>query len=226
MWDVASSQRVNWFVANSHHVSDRIRKYYNRDSVVIYPPVNTDFYHPAREQDDYFLLVSALVPYKKVDLAIRTFNRMQKPLLIIGNGPEEKSLKALAGPTVRFMDYQDPPQLLTYYQKCRSLIFPGEEDFGIVPVEAQACGRPVIAFGHGGVRETVIGYNGSNERECSGVFFELQTEDELEKAVLKSLNVHWDSDFISHHARRFGSGRFMQEMKTFLNEKLTEFQDR
>jgi len=226
MWDVASSHRVDWFVANSRHVSHRIRKYYNRESAIIHPPVNTGFYQPGKEQEDYFLIVSALVPYKKVDLAIRVFNRLKKPLLVIGNGPEEKSLKALAGSTVRFMDFQEPAQLLSYYQNCLGLIFPGEEDFGIVPVEAQACGRPVIAFARGGALETVIGYDGSNEKKCTGVFFDVQNQEELEKAVLASLKLRWDFDFICEHAGQFGVKRFNSEMKKFVAEKLIESQSR
>jgi glycosyltransferase involved in cell wall biosynthesis len=218
MWDVTSSKRVDYFIANSNHVSMRLNKYYRRESMVIYPPVDTDYYKPADKSGEYFLIVSALVPYKKVDLAIKVFNKMQEPLLIIGDGPEEKRLKAMAKSNISFKKWQIPSALLQYYQDCRALLFPGEEDFGIVPVEAQACGKPVIAYNRGGLTETVIGYNGGNERKCTGIFFEEQNETALMNILEKFYSIQWDSSYIRNHAQRFSIDRFRNEIITELRK--------
>ena len=222
-WDVASSKRVDCFIANSNHVAMRIKKYYRRDSIVIHPPVETNFYKPADKIGEYFLIVSALVPYKKVDITIKVFNHLQKPLLIIGNGPEERRLKAMAGSNVSFKDWQPPSALLKYYQDCRALLFPGEEDFGIVPVEAQACGKPVIAYKRGGVTETVIGYNGDNDRKCTGVFFEEQNEKNILKAIEKFNSIQWNSEFIRHQAQKFSVNRFRDEITTVFRKFYTDY---
>ncbi|MDR3619016.1 MAG: glycosyltransferase [Paludisphaera borealis] len=157
-WDRDTSKRVSDFVAISETIRDRIAGCYHRDSHVIPPPVDTDFYDPAPDatpREDFYLIVSALVPYKRVDQAIDACNRSGRRLVIIGAGPERARLEALAGPTVTFLGWQSDQAIRDHYRRCRALIFPGEEDFGIVPVEALACGAPVIALRRGGVAETV-----------------------------------------------------------------------
>jgi glycosyltransferase involved in cell wall biosynthesis len=156
-WDRRTAQRVTHFVAISETVRRRIRECYQREAAVIYPPVDTDFYCPSPVQrEDFYLIVSAFAPYKRLDLAITACNRLHRPLVIIGTGQDEARLKALAGPTVQFLGWQPDEVIRERLRRCRALLFPGEEDFGIVPVEAQACGTPVIAFGRGGVTETTV----------------------------------------------------------------------
>ncbi|MCX8029925.1 MAG: glycosyltransferase, partial [Brevinematales bacterium] len=156
IWDRVSADRVDYFIANSKNVAKRIWKHYRRDSVVIYPPVRTDYFKISDIDEEYFLIVSRLVAYKRIDLAIETFNKLKLPLVIIGDGPEKEKLKRIANKNIKFLGRQPDEVVKEYYSKCRALIFPGEEDFGITPVEAQASGRPVIAFGKGGALETVI----------------------------------------------------------------------
>lgn len=223
MWDVASANRVDYFIANSRHVANRIGKYYRREAAVIHPPVDIASPRPGEATGDYYLIVSALVPYKRVELAVEVFNRLGKPLRIIGSGPEERRLKKMAGKTVHFLDWQPAEKLAGHYAGCRALIFPGEEDFGIVPVEAQACGKPVIAFAKGGALETVIGYDGSNEGACTGVFFREQGEVALAEAVAVVESLRWDAAFIRSHAQKFGKDRFTRQIKDFIEAKVQEF---
>ena len=165
MWDVTSSQRVDDFLAISKHVQRRIMKYYRRDAEVIYPPVDTRRFKPGTKKGDFFLIVSSLVSYKAVDVAVEAFNRLGYPLRIIGSGPEEQRLRAMARSNVAFLGWQRDEVVAEAYSRCRALIFPGEEDFGIVPLEAMASGRPVIAFGRGGALETIV----SSDRRGSGL---------------------------------------------------------
>src|SRR5207249_9289317 len=156
-WDRQTADRVDHFIAISRTVQRRIEECYNRSSIVIYPPVNTDFYCPAPvPREDYYLVVSAFAPYKRLDLAIEACNRLKRKLVIIGTGQAEARLRALAGPTVHFLGWQPNEIVRDHLRRCRALLFPGEEDFGIVPVEAQACGTPVIAYGKGGATETIV----------------------------------------------------------------------
>ena len=158
VWDRATAQRVTHFVAISRTIRERIALCYHRDSVVIPPPVDTMYYSPALpspERDDFYLVVSALVPYKRIDQAVAACTRLGRELVVIGKGPERARLEAMAGPTVRFLGWQPDEVIRDHYRRCRALLFPGEEDFGIVPVEAMACGAPVIALGRGGAAETV-----------------------------------------------------------------------
>lgn len=209
-WDFQSAARVDAFLANSHNVARRIRKYYRRDAVVVYPPVEVDRFQSSDCIEDFYLYVGQLVRYKRVDLAIEAFNSLGKPLVVIGDGEERDALEKLAGPTIRFLGRQDFDPLRDYYSHCRALIFPGEEDFGIVPVEAMASGRPVIAFGHGGALETVIPGK-------TGLFFNRQSAEELAAAVIRfeAMRDSFDRYSIIEHARRFSSDVFRM---SFLKE--------
>ncbi len=223
MWDVASANRVDWFIANSQHVANRIKKYYGRESTIIHPPVETDLFSVNEKNDNYYLIVSALVPYKRIDLAIQAFNEMKKPLLIVGEGPSLKRLQSLAGPTIQFIKWQPLTKLSKYYEGCKALIFPGEEDFGIAPVEAQLCGKPVIALGKGGALETIIGFDDHNEKKCTGIFFYDQNVESLIHAVSKFENLEWDTSFIHSNAKKFSKDRFKSEMMAFIEGKMEQF---
>lgn len=218
-WDIKSSKSVDYFIAISKYVQERIKRQYNRDSDVIYPPVDTDFFTPLTtisgvvSTTPYYLIVSAFAPYKKVDLAIETFNKLGLSLKIIGRGQDEKKLKKSAGKNVEFLGWCSQDELKKYYQNCRAVIFPGEEDFGIVPVEAQACGKPVIAYKKGGALETVI--NG-----ITGIFFEEQTPESLSAAVLKFENMEFNSHGARKSAERFGRKKFSELIKNYIDEKL------
>jgi len=223
MWDVTSSNRVDFFIANSKHVANRINKYYRREAEVIHPPVNTESFKKSNVSEDFYLVLSALVPYKKVDLAVDAFNQNGKSLIVVGDGPEKSRLTNLAKNNIKFVSGIDGDQLNEYYSKCKALIFPGEEDFGIVPVEAQSCGKPVIAFARGGALETVIGYDGNNEKKCSGIFFNNQTSESLIETIEKFEKLKWDTEFINNHAHKFNRNRFKDEISKFINCKTAEF---
>jgi glycosyltransferase involved in cell wall biosynthesis len=197
-WDRATAPRVTRFVAISRHVQDRIRRFYGRESDVVYPPVDTDRWTPdGAPPADFDLIASALVPYKKLDLAIEVYTRSGRALKVVGTGTEMARLKAMAGSTIEFLGWQPDAALLELYRRCRMLIFPGEEDFGIVPLEAQACGRPVVAFGRGGALETV-------KDGVSGVFFGEQTPAALRDAIGRCAATRWDAAAIRAHAETFG----------------------
>lgn len=220
-WDWAAAQRVDLFIANSRNVADRIRRHYGRDATVIYPPVDVDFFSPghadgrAAGEDDFYLVVGRLVPYKRADLAVEAFNHLHRALIIVGDGPERRRLEASARPHIHFAGVVSDDQLRDYYRQCRALVFPGEEDFGIVPVEAQACGRPVIAFGRGGVLESVVPGR-------TGVFFAEQTRDALAAAVRAFEGQRFAPDTIRAHAEQFSRQRFMREMTEFVTQAVAQ----
>jgi len=178
-WDVVASARVDRFVAISKHVAKRIRRHYGRSSEVIYPPVDCRRFQIHERIGDYYLVVSAFAPYKRIDLAIRACSELGRRLKVVGSGQDEARLKALAGPTVEFLGWRSDEEIADLYASCRAFIFPGEEDFGITPLEAMASGRPVIAYARGGALETVIG---SGPRP-TGVFFDEQTVPSLCRAI-------------------------------------------
>jgi glycosyltransferase involved in cell wall biosynthesis len=217
MWDVTSAARVDSFVANSATVARRIHRYYGAGSVVIHPPVDTDAFSIAAPSElaDYYLMAGELVSYKRPDLAVRAFNEMKLKLVVIGGGEMLDEIRRLAGPTITVLGTQPFDVLKQHYARCRALIFPGEEDFGMVPVEAMASGRPVVAFGRGGATETVA--NG-----ISGVFFAEQTVEAISSAVRSLAGIEIDSGKIAAHARQFGRDQFFQKMRTHIDRLLAE----
>jgi glycosyltransferase involved in cell wall biosynthesis len=216
VWDQATSMRVDHFIANSPVVADRIQKYYRREAVVIPPPVEASrfLFEPGTPPEDYFLIVSRLLPYKRIDLAIEACNRLQLPLVIIGGGRDEQRLKQLAGPTIRFMGRLSDEEVLRYYARCRALILPGEEDFGITPLEAQASGRPVIAFGAGGALASVVD-------GVTGVFFQAQSVDSLAATLATFDESRFDRQAIRNHALEFDKPRFHRRMLQFIEAKMS-----
>jgi glycosyltransferase involved in cell wall biosynthesis len=215
LWDVASANRVDEFIAISENVRERIKRHYNRDAAVIYPPVDTSFFRLSASSGNYFLMVTAMVPYKRVDMAVEAFNKLGEKLLIIGGGPDEKKLKAHAKRNIEFLGWQSQEALAEYYANCRALIFPGEEDFGIVPLEAMACGKPVIAYGKGGALETVVG-------SVTGVFFGEQTVESLVNAVKDFDESKFVQGAIREHALKFDKEIFRQRMKKYIESKFQE----
>ncbi len=225
IWDVSSSERVDQFFAISQHVQQRIKKYYRRDSIVIYPPVDCDFFKPPPEPlpaEDYFLMVTALVPYKRVDIAVEAFNRLGRRLIIIGDGPLFSKLKKMAKKNIEFLGWQKDKEVREYYQRCQALIFPGEEDFGIVPLEAQACGKPVIAYGRGGILETVIPYP---QKGATGILFSSPNPESLVESVIlfERVKDHFQPEEIRKNALRFDKKRFREEMLDSIRDQLGSF---
>jgi glycosyltransferase involved in cell wall biosynthesis len=217
-WDRRTADRVTHFVAISRTVQDRIRECYGRDSVVIYPPVDTDFYVPAPvPREDFYLVVSALAPYKRFDLAIEACTRLGRKLVVIGSGQDAARLKAAAGPEVAFLGWQPDEVIRDYLRRARALLFPGEEDFGIVPLEAQACGCPVIAFGRGGATETIRPLG--DAMEPTGVFFTEQSAGAVAEAIERFERD--PSQFDPRAARRqallFRKQRFETELFSYLD---------
>ncbi|MFH1664552.1 MAG: glycosyltransferase [Candidatus Omnitrophota bacterium] len=224
-WDIASNKDIDHFVAISDNVKNRIREFYGRDADVIYPPVDVDR-HGEREGDKgFYLVVSALVPYKKVDLAVQAFNGNGKRLVIIGDGGDLRQLKSVSGPNIEYLGWTGDSELAHYYAGCRALIFPGDEDFGIVPVEAQAHGKPVIAYAAGGVLETVVPLQAGLPGEASptGVFFDEQTPSALNAAIeaFESNMELFDPETIRNNALRFNRSRFKDEIEKYVEEKWT-----
>ena len=220
-WDKKSAEDVDHFIAISQHVSMRIKKFYNRESVVIHPPVNTKYFELSDSVDDYYLVVSAFAPYKRIDLAINAFNRLRYPLKIIGSGQCEKQLRQMAGPNIEFLGSLNDEEIKHYYSKCKALIFPGEEDFGITPLEAMASGRPVIAFGKGGALETVIPFTSENYSP-TGLFFEEQTAESLVGAIeqFEKIENKFESKKIREHTLKFDREVFEKKIKEFINMKM------
>jgi glycosyltransferase involved in cell wall biosynthesis len=216
LWDRASADRVDRFISNSRTVAGRVAKYYRRDSAVVHPPVDVDRFTPTAETDGSYLCVGRLVPYKRADLAVEAFTRSGLALSIVGGGPDEERLRALAGPNIRFLGRVSDAELDRLYQSCKGLIFPGEEDFGIVPVEAMAAGKPVIALGRGGASETVI--DGE-----TGVLFAHETVDALQAAIERAESIAFSPEKIAAHAARFRKERFLAEMKAEIDRSLAAF---
>ncbi len=214
-WDRRSSTRATRYLAISQYVAQRIRRYYDREATIVYPPVDTDFYRPdASVPGGHFLIVSALVPYKRVELAIEACRQLGAPLRIVGDGPERAMLERVAGKDVTFLGHIPDEDVRREYRAAAAVILPGEEDFGIVPVEAQACGRPVVALGLGGALETVIDGD-------TGVFAAEATPRSLADALDRVTRQRFDSTRIRAHAERFSTARYVHEFQSAVTETLS-----
>jgi glycosyltransferase involved in cell wall biosynthesis len=211
-WDYAAAQRVDRYLGISELVRERIKRSYGRDAAIVYPSIDVDSFQPSDEIDDYYLCVSRLIPYKRVDLAIEACNRLKLPLKVIGDGRSRPALERLAGPTVEFVGRLDDLALRRAYARCRAFIFPGEEDFGLTPVEAQAAGRPVIALGKGGTLETIVAGE-------TGEFFSEQSVDSL-AAVLSRFDPRaYDPLRIRAHARaKFDVSVFREKFRGYVDD--------
>jgi glycosyltransferase involved in cell wall biosynthesis len=219
-WDRATEGRVHRYLAISQYVARRIALYYNRQSTLVYPPVDTEFYQPDAIQPadspssvPKFLVVSALVPYKRVDLAMMAARRAGVSLTVVGNGPERANLEKLTGDGIELAGWRTDDEIRDLYRTCTAAILPGEEDFGIVPVEAQACGRPVVALGRGGALDTVL--DGE-----TGVLFEEPTVESLASALTRAAGISWDSAHIRRHAEQFSRARFVREVQEVVHDTL------
>ena len=215
LWDRAAADRVDHFVAISRTVQRRIAKYYRRDSVVIHPPVDTTKFAPSDSHDDYFLIVSRLIPYKRIDLAVQAFNELGLPLVIVGDGRDRDSLRALAESNIEFLGRVPDEKIGDYFARCRAFILPGQEDFCIAPVEAQAAGRPVIAYAAGGALDTV-------REGVTGAFFHDQTPEALIEAIKEFDETSYDPAVIRRHAERFDRRVFKERLSEFIEQKYAE----
>lgn len=222
MWDYRTANGVDYFIGNSQFIARRIKKVYGREADVIYPPVNIDNFSLCTEKEDYYLTASRMVPYKKMRLIVEAFNQMpDKKLIVIGAGPEYEKTKAIAGKNVTMMGFQPFDVLKEKMQHARAFVFAAEEDFGITPVEAQACGTPVIAYGKGGSLETVRGQDKDNP---TGLFFKEQTAESICEAVnrFETLDQPIRPEDCRKHAERFSEKRFREEFRAYVEEKMAQ----
>ena len=232
-WDVRSNRGVHQFIAISRYIQKKIENYYQRESTVIVPPVDTRYFSPGSEpREDFFLMVGALSPYKRLDLAVEAFNELGYPLTIIGEGPELSYLRTIAGSNIQFLGWVSDEEVRSHYARCRALVFPGEEDFGIVPLEAQAMGCPVIALGKGGALETVIPEPGSwkpqtgipeiKTQKPTGLFFYQTEKENLCQAIERfvAMEIEFDANEIREHALKFDRDQFQYRIQMFIQEYL------
>jgi len=229
VWDAATAEGVDHFIANSRYIADRISRAYGRESTVIYPPVDVESFALSMQKEDYYLAASRFVPYKKMDLIVEAFRSLpDRKLVVIGNGPDFDKVRAKAGRNIVLLGHQSEDALVGALQRARAFVFAAEEDFGILPVEAQACGTPVIAYGKGGAIETVVplpgmteGARSANEKP-TGVFFAEQTTESLCAAVRKFEDNReaFDPAAIRRNAERFGRERFLNEFRSFIEMKV------
>lgn len=217
-WDEGASQRPDHIISISKVTQQRVRKYYRRDSDIIHPPVELSRFTISPEQKDYYLAFSELVPYKKMDVVVDAFNRMRKNLVVVGDGPQRAALEKMAGPTISLRGRVPDSDLNALYGQARALVFMPKEDFGIIPLEAMAAGRPVIAFGQGGVLETVI--DGK-----TGLFFDQQSPESLIDAVTRFESMDFNPEAIRAHARTFDVPVFQQRIKAYVANKLAAHRD-
>jgi glycosyltransferase involved in cell wall biosynthesis len=228
-WDLASASRVDYFVANSHNVAARIAKHYRREATVIYPPVNVENAIISGSYDDYYLFVGQLVDYKRADIAIHACNLLGRRLRIAGKGEQCNKLRQIAGPTIEFIGSPSDSELAKEYARCRALLFPGEEDFGIVPVEAQSYGRPVIAFDKGGALETVRGFYPADGYSpgSTGVFFSSRNAESLAEAMIafEKAEARFSAYELQAHARKFRTENFKHNLRSFVEGRYMEFKN-
>jgi lipopolysaccharide/colanic/teichoic acid biosynthesis glycosyltransferase/glycosyltransferase involved in cell wall biosynthesis len=207
-WDIATAARVDQFIADSRHVQDRISRCYGRSAELIYPPVETNFFTPSQDADGnpgFYLIVSALVPYKRLDLAIDAFNELGRSLIVVGSGPDLQLLRRRALSNIQFRGFVSKDELRTLYRQCQALVIPGREDFGLASLEAQACGRPAVAYGAGGSLESVID-------QVTGVLFRRPTTEALVDAVRRLERIRFNPGELRANAERFSAERFRQSM--------------
>ena len=224
LWDVASANRVDAFIANSAFIANRVHKVYRREAAVIHPPVDVARFVPGTRKDDFFLAASRLVPYKHMPMIVRAFARLpQHRLVVIGDGPDMARVRAAAGPNVQVLGYQDGAVLIDHMQRARALVFAAEEDFGITPVEAQACGTPVIAYGRGGALETVRGLG--HGPAPTGLWFDAQTEAALADAVLRfdAAAGAFTAQACRENAERFSVEQFRSSFTAFVDAAWVRF---
>ncbi|MBU2595747.1 glycosyltransferase [Patescibacteria group bacterium] len=223
LWDYEAGQRPDYIIANSKNVAKRIKKYYRRKSKVIYPGTDLDKYRhfdeQSEEKSDFYLIVSRLSKYKKVDLAIRACNKLKKKLVIIGEGSDKNYLESIAGPTIEFKGFLPDKEVRNYYQKTKAFLFPAEEDFGLTPIEAMASGTPVIAYKKGGLLETV-------KEGLSGTFFNKQSANGLCRAIKKFEKMKFEPVQIRESIKKFSLNNFKKEFKNFVEEKYQKFKKR
>jgi glycosyltransferase involved in cell wall biosynthesis len=219
VWDILSTARVDYLIANSENIRRRILHTYQREAQVIYPPVDLSQYQLAEKKDEYYLMVGSFEPNKRVDLAIQAFNELGYLLKIVGNtGRNQRRMRELAQPNIEFLGWQDDHTVAKLYAQAKAFIFPGVDDFGITPVEAQASGTPVIAYAAGGSLETVIGGQ-------TGVFFDEPTVESLMGAIHKAETITWDQKRLRENAERFQKSHFLSAMTEFVEKSLTEYQE-
>ena len=225
-WD-RRTDGVHHFVAISRHIAERIRRVYDRPAEVIYPPVDVARFEIADAGDDYYLVVSALIPYKRIDLAVVAATRLERPLVVVGTGPEEARLRAMAGPTVTFLGWRSDTEVAGLYARCRALVFPAVEDFGIAPLEAAAAGRPTIALGRGGARETMVGLD-DGDAAPTALFFTEQSVDALVDAMLRFERARdrFDPKALRARAERFDRPIFKQRLAQWIERRWNEHQTR
>lgn len=218
-WDTGTASRVNRFVANSRNVAGRIRSVYGREAEVIHAPVDLTRFRNDLPREDYFLILSALVPYKRLELPVRVFTELGLPLVIIGRGPEREHLESIAGGNVRFTGWASEEDVADSLARAKALVFPGVEDFGIVPLEAMASGCPVIAFRSGGVLETVIEENNEEGKPPTGIFFDRQDIDSIRAAIERFRPGMFDPALLRSHASRFDRTLFLGKIRALLEEE-------
>ena len=216
-WDYAAAQRVDYFIAGSHNCRRRVEKFYRREAHVIHSPIDASLFEPSNMQADYFLVVSRLAPYKRIDLAVQAAARLNKPLKIVGTGSDEARLRKMAGPRTEFLGRVSDAELRSLYSHCQALIFPGEEDFGLTPLEAMASGRPVIAYRAGGALETVI-------EGQTGLFFDSQEPESLAQVMRDFDPYKFHTNELREWAEEFDKTRFERKLLDFMAAKYSEFQ--
>ncbi|MGM5469168.1 glycosyltransferase [Flavobacteriaceae bacterium LMO-SS05] len=222
-WDYSTANRPDYYIAISHYVAKRIKKIYNKESIVIYPPVDTDSFTLTTKTSDYFITCSRMVPYKKIDLIVETFSKTNKKLIVVGEGPDYKKIEKLANSNIQLKGYVEKEEMLELIKQARAFIFAAEEDFGIAPIEAQACGIPVIAYGKGGALETIKGAYPSDKlinNSNTGIFFKEQNSNSLLEALdyFNKNEMLFNKVVIRENALRFNKERFELEFKSTVDK--------